>query len=420
MRKAAASLPIRPWLTAVAALAAVAQAACSPEEGDPSAVVLDPAVLHAVEITVAEADLDQLATDLDDRVPCTVSYDGEVVAGAGIRQKGNALAALDDKPSFSVKLDETDDDAELHGLHKLLLNASKQDPTLYREQLGAAMFTLAGVPAARVAHARVSLNGDDLGIYVVVEGIDKRFLRSRFGADNDEGNLYEGPCCGDFVDDLLQLDLDDEEKDGRSRDDLAALASVILNTPDADLADALGERLDLDGFLTTHALEAILDHWDGYSYRLNNYYLYDNPADGRFVFLPHGMDRLLQDPSFDPESKPLARLPLRIHAIPGLEARFHAELVRLVPAVWDASDALGGLDRLAELLHSAEVDGAAADDVALFDEHAGELRDALMLRRALLDPAVVCGDGKPQGLETCDDGNTAAGDGCSARCREEP
>ena len=30
---------------------------------------------------------------------------------------------------------------------------------------------------------------------------------------------------------------------------------------------------------------------------------------------------------------------------------------------------------------------------------------------------VVCGDGKKEGSEECDDGNTLSGDGCSSACR---
>jgi cysteine-rich repeat protein len=37
--------------------------------------------------------------------------------------------------------------------------------------------------------------------------------------------------------------------------------------------------------------------------------------------------------------------------------------------------------------------------------------------RALVD--VVCGDGLVEGAEACDDGNTAASDGCSATCTVE-
>lgn len=37
-----------------------------------------------------------------------------------------------------------------------------------------------------------------------------------------------------------------------------------------------------------------------------------------------------------------------------------------------------------------------------------------------VDSDVVCGDGVISGLETCDDGNTTAGDGCDANCQVEP
>ena len=35
-------------------------------------------------------------------------------------------------------------------------------------------------------------------------------------------------------------------------------------------------------------------------------------------------------------------------------------------------------------------------------------------------PPIVCGDGFLQGLEECDDGNIASGDGCSTECLIEP
>lgn len=366
-------------------LLAAAPSGCAGEDVTADAV-FDRARLHAVEITVEARYLDQLATDLDDRVPCTVSYDGEVVLGAGIRQKGNALEDLSGKPSFSIKLDELDEGASLHGLNKILLNSSAQDPTLLRQQIGADMFARAGLPAARVAHAAVRLNGADKGIYAVVEAIDKDFLRLHFGEGNDEGNLYEGPCCGDFVDDVDRLELDDEKKDGRSRADIRALADVILDAPDAELAAAVDRRLRLGQFVTAYALEAVLGHWDGYSYRGNNYYLYDNPADARFVFIPHGLDRVLEDPAFDVEAAPLARLPLRIREVPELDAQFHAELARVVSDVWDEGAVLGAIDQAAQVIRSAGPGEQTSMDLAGFEESVGGFREALVLRRSLLDP----------------------------------
>jgi cysteine-rich repeat protein len=383
-------------------------------------VVFDRTKLHTVEITVEEGDMAQLATDLENRVPCTVRYDGELVEGAGVRQKGNTLVEVFSKPSFSLKLDEVDERARLHGLSKLLLNSSEQDPTFLRELIGADMHARAGLPAARIAHALVSLNGVDEGIYVVVEAIDKEFLQRHFGEYNDEGNLYEGPCCGDFVDDVDHLELKDQEKDGRTTEDLRALADVVLSAPDAELAAKLGERLDLEGFIKGYALEALLDHWDGYSYKGNNYYMYDNPDDDRFVFIPHGMDRILKETSFDVETAPTARLPLRIRAIPALDDQFHAELATVVSSAWDEAALLAAIDQATPLIRAASAGEQTSKDVARFNEKVDDLRAAVTQRRALVDPAIRCGDGKLEGLETCDDGNVVSGDGCSARCRVEP
>ncbi|WP_437723164.1 CotH kinase family protein [Sorangium sp. So ce861] len=408
-RRASAVLPLL--------LVVASQSGC-PVHEETGEAVFDRTKLHTIAITVDEAHLEQLATDLENRVPCTLTYDGEVVRGAGIRQKGNDIKELEKKPSFSVKIDEFDEQAELHGVKKLLLNSAKQDSSFLREQLGGDMHERAGVPAARTAHAVLSLNGVDKGIYVVTEAIDKRFLRRHFGEKNDEGALYEGPCCGDFVDDLGAAELDGGEDKGAAA--LRALADAIRDTPDEALAAKVGERLDLDRFITSFALEALLGHWDGYAYRANNYYLYKNPVDGRFVFLPHGMDRILDDPRFDTETAPVAVLPRRIREIPALDARFRAELDRIASAAWDEGAALAAIDRAAQVINTASAGEETREDLVEFNANAGPLRDALKLRRALVDPAIVCGDGDVGGLETCDDGNTAAGDGCSAACRVEP
>jgi spore coat protein H len=353
---------------------------------EPAVDVFDPATLHAVEITVDAAYLDKLATDLDERVPCTIVYDGERVEGSGIRQKGNTLIDLAEKPSFSVKLDEFDETADLAGLNKILLNNSLQDPTFLRYRLGADVHARAGIPAARVAHARVTLNGVDKGIYVVVEAIDKDFLRNHFGEVNGEGNLYEGPCCGDFVDDIDHMELEDEKKDGRSRDDLIALAQIIQDTPDAGLAAALAQRLDLDKFLKSYALEALLGHWDGFAFRGNNHYIYNDPGSGRFVFMPHGMDRILDDPAFDPETTPMTKLPLRIRAVPELDARFHAELDALGQSAWDEASLQATIDQAAAVLHTASSGEQTSKDLADFDDNVTALRNIVTVRSDKITP----------------------------------
>src|SRR5690348_16136293 len=98
-------------VVSVLLLLSAASGGCTAAEAastDSSAVVFDRARLHTVEITVAAGDMAQLATDLENRVPCSVRYDGELVEGAGVRQKGNTLVDVFSKPSLSLKLDEID------------------------------------------------------------------------------------------------------------------------------------------------------------------------------------------------------------------------------------------------------------------------------------------------------------------------
>lgn len=370
------------------ALAASAEIGCVSYED--SAAVFDRTKLHTIEITVDPSDLTVLESDLERRVPCSVSYDGETASEAGIRQKGKNLQSLSGSPSFNVKIDEFDKAASLHGLTKLLLNSSRHDESFLRELIAADMHARAGLPAARVAHASLRFNGSDLGIYVVVEAITKDFLADRFGDDGD-GNLYEAPCCVDFVDDPSLMVLDDEADDGRSRDDIEALAQVIKSTPDEALAEELDELLDFKAFITGYALDAALGHWEGYSFGLNNYSMYNNPDDGRFVFLAQGMDRVLTDPEsedgwakFDPETAPTARLSRRIREVPALSALFHGELSRVVTDVWDEGAALAAIDQAAQVIRSASAGERTRADVLMFDERLEEARSLVKERRAFL------------------------------------
>jgi spore coat protein CotH len=354
----------------------------------PAAVpdVFDSAMLHQIEITVETAYMNQLATDLDKRVPSTIVYDGEQVVEAGIRQKGNTAVALDKKPSFSIKFDEFHGKADLHGLQKLVLDNSIQDPTFLRAKLGADIHARAGLAAARVAYAHVTFNGSDSGIYQVVEAIDQDFLQDHFGKANDGGNLYEGPCCGDFVGDIAHMNLEDEVKDSRTRDDLIALAQVILDAPDATFTDDAAKKLDLDAFLKMYALEALLGHWDGFAFRGNNFYMYDNPADSRFVFVPHGMDRILDDAAFDSQQAPAMKLPLRIRAIPALDIRFQGQLVQIAKSAWNQATMQTTIDETVALLHTAGSGAQTTKDIAGLDAKLTDLRNIVTIRSAAIKP----------------------------------
>ena len=54
----------------------------------------------------------------------------------------------------------------------------------------------------RAVHTNVYINGEYWGLYTAVEQIDKTFVQSRFGSDED-GNLYKGAASDDTGNDPM-------------------------------------------------------------------------------------------------------------------------------------------------------------------------------------------------------------------------
>lgn len=363
--------------------------------GDPyadSAQAFDRSVLHRIDITVEGEYIPELETNLDARVPCTFTFNDVTVDEAGIRQKGglNSLTNLDTdlglpKPSFSVRLDEFDENGDLYGLRKIILNSAVQDPTFLHQHFGSDLAHKAGLPAARTSHGLVNLNGVPLGIYVVTESIDTEFLGRVFGAENDQGNLYEGRKA-DFTE-TAKLELKDED-DERTREDIEALAGVVLSTPPDKLEETLRLWMDLDKFITAFAFETAINHFDGFAFNRNNYYLYNNPEDDRFVFIPHGMDRIVQLPLGESDTlgdDPEALLPQLILQDPRLKAAFLTELTRIANNVWDMPSIFAEIDRIAAVVGAAKVTGIRAEgDLSAFNSNLTFWRDALTSRHETL------------------------------------
>lgn len=218
----------------------------------------------------------------------TVREGGRIYTNVAVQLKGyTTFRSVDSYPSLTLNFDRHAPKQDFHGLKKLSLNNSMQDATRLHEKLTREVFAAAGVPVPRADFALVTLNGQDFGLYVLAEGFDKRFLARHF--DRTDGKLYEGGILRD-IDQPLQIKSDVYVTDDPAVEKLIRAAQK----PDhAERMRALEAVLDVDRFLTMTAVEAILCHSDSYSMNRNNYRLYHNPQNDKFVFLPHGMDRVL-------------------------------------------------------------------------------------------------------------------------------
>ena len=219
-----------------------------------------------------------------------IAINGVRVSSVGIRKKG-FLGSLDEnRPSLKIKFDEFIDQAPIAGMDRLTLNNNKQDNSLVSQFLTYSIFEKAGLKAPRCNYARVTVNGDTLGLYSHVESIRKPFLERAFG--KGEGILYEGTLSDFYPKAIDRLELKKGNKD-RAATKINRLAELLATDTALDLQE-VEKLVDVDYFIRFWALESLIGFWDGYSNNQNNYFFYEHPDNGKFYFIPWGADGAFQ------------------------------------------------------------------------------------------------------------------------------
>ena len=224
------------------------------------------------------------------------------------------------KRSWKIDLDPGDD--EVAGMTCLNLKSMYNDPSQMREAVAWALFRQAGVPAARHTYARFGIDERYLGLFSVIEQVDRAFLKEHFGR-NSRGNLFK-VYCGQIGPGTLEhrvgADGDDGGRQYRTKgddptyrlksysraagadsyDDLAQLVRVIngIGLPGGEdrfgtdtFAASVREVFAVDAFLRWAGVNVLIGAWDNYFATPANYYLYNSGRAG-------GEDDVLSGPYF--------------------------------------------------------------------------------------------------------------------------
>jgi hypothetical protein len=263
---------------------------------DPSDAFFASGYIPHIQIEITKTNLDALRRNDRAYVRATVREGTNVWEEVGVHNKGAAGSRRDigDQPALTLNFDKFIDDQKFHGLDKFSLNNSVQDRSLLCEAICAQLFHDAGVPASRVTHARVTLNGKNLGdngLYVLKEGFDKTFLRRHF--KNIKGNLYDGGFLREITEPLERTS---GTGDVKNHADLKALVAAVQDPDPTNRFARLEKLLALDRFIDLMALEVFTWHWDGYTFKHNNYRVYHDPDADKLHFFPHGMDQMFWQP----------------------------------------------------------------------------------------------------------------------------
>jgi len=386
-----------------------------PVHRDASARLFDSAVIHDVRLDFSDDAMAQLRAsctawerilsqnpECDARVPTRLTVDGTTVDNAGARLKGGVATwrPIDQKASFSIKTDEFVTDREVFGERRFTLNNALAEPSFVAESLTYDVFRANGVPAPRTALANVYLNGEHLGLYVLRENYDKRFLTRNFA--DDDGNLYESTTpATDIASPGLWKRTNETTSDNS---DLVALTNVVQTVPDAQYPTELAKVFNLDELYRYWAVEALTAHIDGYAYNMaalgrpespwpNNFYAYHDPSTDKFVILPYGADATFGIGFTDvPPTTPTLLAPksdstmaVRLWAQPGTSATVRSSILKALYGAWNEKQLLARADQLAALVRADGLNGTRETTTMAQFEEAFAARRAFVVER----PAAV-------------------------------
>ncbi len=287
-------------------------------------------------------------------VEASVSIDGVVFPKVGLRKKGFIGSLSSTRPSLKIKLNHIDKEGGIEGLTNLTLNNNKQDTSLMSQFMGYALFNAVGSPAPRCAYAKVTVNGENLGIYSHVETFRRPLLKRAFA--NSNGPLYEGTVV-DFYEEWENSFEHKRGDDARGRAHINALIDVLAN-PKATEAD-IGELVDLDAFYRFWAIEGLVGFWDGYSGNKNNFFAYLNPEDNKFYFLPWGMDSIftkmsklefMNDRRAPISVKTQGLIAYKLYQFETGRQRYAKVLTEILDNHWNTSELLATLDKAAVMV----------------------------------------------------------------------
>ena len=111
-----------------------------------------------------------------------------------IRGKGNtSLTQVEQygnsRYSFKVEFDHYDNALSYYGLDKLSLNNLIQDNTMLKDYPCYQLMGSFGVDAPQCSFVYITVNGEDWGLYLAVEGVEESFLQRNYGSSY--GELYK-------------------------------------------------------------------------------------------------------------------------------------------------------------------------------------------------------------------------------------
>lgn len=347
----------------------------------------DDTTLQEVRLVLNSQDWATLKAKDDENTyyPADMTWKNVTVRNIGIRSRGSGTRN-GIKPGLRVDFNRYLTNQEFLGMKALILDNGYSDPSTIRESVAMKLYAGVGLPAPREAHARLYVNNEYVGVYILVDSVDRTFITRLFG--DAEGNtelggfLYEYKWLFYWYLEYLGSDLStyaglfrpqtrDSDSLGTLFMPIEAMVRTINEAPDDQFASAVGQYLDLTEFMKYLAVEQFTAEWDGFAgnWATNNFYLYRFRSNNVAQLIPWDRDHaftFIDVPvTFRLDQNVLTR---RALAVPALRQVFFDTLLQLatMAEATDPNDPRPWLEREVDRQYAMLTDAIAQDTLAPF------------------------------------------------------
>jgi spore coat protein CotH len=260
----------------------------------------DPNNLQEIRLEIRPNDWATLKQNylLEDYYACDFHwiFKGKDIGSAeiGIRSRGRGSRS-GVKPSLRVDFNRYESGQTFLGLKSVVLRANTQDASMMHERVSMELFRKMGLAAPRETHTKLYVNDQYVGLYTIVESLDKNFLKTNFGEDG--GYLYSYDYNDAYLfedrgpDPATYSPLPFKPETNTSKPNpgpIAVMVQTINKSSDAQFQAQVSQYIELTGFLTQVAVENFVAEQDGIAgdYGMNNFYIYRFDGKNLHKFIP--------------------------------------------------------------------------------------------------------------------------------------
>ena len=261
--------------------------------------LFDGSALQEIRLSMNSRDWETLKVNYLDNTyyPTDFKWRDQTVRNVGIRSRGTGSRS-GVKPGLRVDFDRYTNSQTFLGLKSFVLRNNTQDSTNMHERISMLLFSRMGEPAPREAHTKVYVNDQYVGLFTLVESVDKTFLKRSLGEDDGWLYKYDYPVDGTpyYFEDkgsdanaYVPLPFKPETNESDPRGEFVAqLVQAVNQSSTATFRTAVAPYLDLKKFLRHVAVEVFIGDYDGFlgNYGINNFYFYRFSNQKLFTFIP--------------------------------------------------------------------------------------------------------------------------------------